>query len=33
MDYKGKIIEILSGIENQKYLEYIYILLKSFLES
>lgn len=33
MDYKGKIIEILSRIENQKYLEYIYTLLKSFLES
>lgn len=33
MDYKGKIIELLSRIENQKYLEYIYILLKSFLES
>ncbi len=33
MDYKGKIIELLSRIENQNYLEYIYILLKSFLES
>lgn len=33
MDYKGKIIELLSKVENQKYLEYVYTLLKTFLES
>lgn len=32
MDYKGKIIKLIKMIENEKYLEYIYTLLKSLLE-
>lgn len=33
MDYKGKIIELVQKIKNEKYLEYIFNLLTIFLES
>lgn len=33
MDYKGKIIELLKKLENEKHLKYIYDLLITFLES
>lgn len=32
MDYKKKIIELVNKVENEEYLKYIYILLKTFLE-
>lgn len=32
MDYKGKIIELVQKIKNEKYLEYIFNLLITFLE-
>lgn len=31
MDYKRKIVEMLDKIHNEKYLEYLYKLIKSFL--
>ncbi len=33
MDYEGKIIELVKKIKNEKYLKYIFDLLKTFLES
>ena len=33
MDYKGKIIELVQKIKNEKYLEYIFNLLTTLLES
>ena len=33
MKYKKKIIELIHRIENEEYLKYIYILLKTFLEN
>lgn len=32
MNYKKKIVELVNRVENEEYLEYIYILLKIFLE-
>lgn len=32
MNYKKKIIELVNKVENEEYLKYIYILLKTFLE-
>lgn len=32
MNYKEKIIELVHRIENEKYLKYTYVLLKTFLE-
>lgn len=33
MNYKRRIIKLVRRIENEKYLEYIYTLLKTFLET
>lgn len=32
MNYKKKIVELVNRVENEEYLKYIYILLKTFLE-
>lgn len=32
MSYKEKIMELLPRLENEKYLSYIYALLKTFLD-
>ena len=33
MNYKRQIIKLIHKIKNEKYLEYIYTLLKTFLET
>lgn len=33
MNYKDETIKLIHRIENEKYLKYIYILLKAFLEN
>jgi hypothetical protein len=32
MNYKSKIIELLGKIDNEKFLQYLYILCKEFLK-
>ncbi len=33
MDYKKSIIELVHRLSNKEYLKYVYVLLKTFLES